>query len=65
MCVITTPCGRGRHSPRWAAEPEKTINNNNKNMKNEGIQFFTCWINSAPHHENIRESGAMIYFFNN
>jgi hypothetical protein len=60
--------GRGGHSPRWAAELEKTINNNNNNnkkKKNEGIQFFICWINSAPHHENIRESGAMIYFFYN
>jgi hypothetical protein len=25
-CVIKKPRGRGDHSPRWAAEPEKIIN---------------------------------------
>jgi hypothetical protein len=25
LCVITKPRGRGGHSPRWAAEPEKII----------------------------------------
>jgi hypothetical protein len=29
LCVITEPCERGGHSPRWAAEPERIINNNN------------------------------------
>jgi hypothetical protein len=28
LCVITKPRERGSHSPRWAAEPEKIINNN-------------------------------------
>jgi hypothetical protein len=31
LCVITKPHGRGGHSPRWAAEPEKIIINNNNN----------------------------------
>jgi hypothetical protein len=25
LCVIKKPRGRGGHSPRWAAEPEKII----------------------------------------
>jgi hypothetical protein len=28
LCVTKKPRERGGHSPRWAAEPEKIINNN-------------------------------------
>jgi hypothetical protein len=29
LFVINKPCGRGGRSPRWAAEPQKIINNDN------------------------------------
>jgi hypothetical protein len=29
LCVLTIPRGRGGHSPRWAAEPEKIMNKMN------------------------------------
>jgi hypothetical protein len=31
--VNTKPHGRGGHSPRWAAQPEKIINNNDEGRK--------------------------------
>jgi hypothetical protein len=39
LCVIKVPRGRGGHSPRWAAEPDK-INNNNNNKDSQTKYFF-------------------------
>jgi hypothetical protein len=38
--VIKKPRGRGGHSPRWAAEPEK-VNNNNNNNNNNGLKIIS------------------------
>jgi hypothetical protein len=32
LCVVTKPCEREGHIPRWAAQPEKIIINNNNNL---------------------------------
>jgi hypothetical protein len=40
LCVITKPRERGGHSPRWAAEPDKTINNNNNNTQEVSFRTY-------------------------
>jgi hypothetical protein len=47
-CEITKPRGPGGHSPRWAAEPEKIINNNSNN-KIRG-QVVVAWLEVLPRH---------------
>jgi hypothetical protein len=55
LCMIAKPHEREVHSPRWAAEPEKVINNNNNSVsytKRENYTFsgslHTCSLHLQP-----------------
>jgi hypothetical protein len=46
-CVINKPSGRGGHSPRWAAEPEKIIKK--LGLKYQFQLIFTKSITNEKH----------------
>jgi hypothetical protein len=64
LCVIKKPRERGSHSPRWAAEQEKT----NKNLEIYNLQFYAillCFrtLFQWRTHELFRKGGGVFNKF--